>query len=230
VTGRFRANPTPIIERFFGGKECFFVQVGSYDGVTADPLHGLIKANPRWRGIFVEPQPRAFAELIANYGREDRFTFENIAIAEAAGELPFYSLSPQGFRETDIPSSFRVFSSLNREYVRKTIESVMRVYAPRVAVNAAHYVSEMLVRCEPLMSVLARNRVKQIDLLHVDAETYDFKIIRQIDFAVVAPKLILYEHIVLGEDANAARALLSRNGYRVVDCGSIDTIAVRRSP
>ena len=69
ITGRFRAAPGPIIERFFGGKDCFFVQVGSNDGIIGpDPLHDLIKANPRWRGIFIEPQEAAFSQLVANYG------------------------------------------------------------------------------------------------------------------------------------------------------------------
>jgi hypothetical protein len=115
VTGRLRAAPGPIIDRFFGGRDCFFVQVGSNDGVTADPLHDLIKANPRWRGIFIEPLEDCFSKLVANYGAESRFAFEQIAIAESPGERPFYSLSASGIRETGIPASFNVFSSLDRD-------------------------------------------------------------------------------------------------------------------
>jgi FkbM family methyltransferase len=231
VTGRFRAAPSPIIERFFGGKDCFFVQVGSNDGVCADPLHHLIKANPRWRGIFIEPQADCFAALVANYGRERDFAFEQIAVADTDGVLPFYSLSPEGFRDTGIPASFSVFGSLNRDYVIEAIGDAMRTYNAKVAKPAAEYVLETPVRCEPLMSVLERHHVDRIDVFQVDAEGSDYKIIRQIDFARFRPKLILYEHCALGaDDVVAAEELLASNGYSLINCGPVDTMAVRRGP
>jgi hypothetical protein len=55
TTGKLRAAPGPMVEAMFGGKECFFVQVGAKDGVFRDPLHRAIRANPCWRGIFIEP-------------------------------------------------------------------------------------------------------------------------------------------------------------------------------
>jgi FkbM family methyltransferase len=224
-----RAAPGPIIDRFFGGKHCFFVQVGSNDGVTADPLYDLVKANPQWRGLFIEPLEDCFSKLVANYAAESRFVFEQVAIADSAGERPFYSLSPDGIRETGIPASFDVFSSLDRDYVLKELTRALRIYAPRAPKEPAAYLAERAVRCEPLMSVLDRHRVDRVDLFHVDAESYDYKIISQIDFDRFRPKLILYEHCTLNPGhLQAARALLSRNGYDLVDCGHVDTMAVRR--
>jgi hypothetical protein len=79
------------------------------------------------------------------------------------------------------------------------------------------------------MSVLDRHRVSHIDLFHVDAESYDYQVIRQIDFERFRPRLILYEHCALkAGDLHAARALLSRNGYDLISCGNVDTMAVRR--
>ena len=81
ATGKFRAAPGPMVESFFGGKPCFFVQVGANDGVFRDPLHEAIRANQSWRGIFIEPLKEPFDRLTVNYaGYGNRFTFENVAI------------------------------------------------------------------------------------------------------------------------------------------------------
>jgi hypothetical protein len=54
-------------------------------------------------------------------------------------------------------------------------------------------------------------------------------VLKQIDFARYRPKLILYEHRHLNDaDRTAAASLLSREGYRLIDCGPLDTMAVRR--
>ena len=104
----------------------------------------------------------------------------------------------------------------------------MQNWGVKVTKAPAAYISETLVRCEPLMSVLGRNRVSHIDLFHVDAESSDFEIIRQIDFKKYAPKLILYENWALGLEEESARSFLEEKGYRLVSCGH-DTMAVRRS-
>ena len=99
----------------------------------------------------------------------------------------------------------------------------------RVAADPEALISKRLVRCEPLMSVLDRHRVERIDVLHIDAESYDYQVLKQIDFKRFRPKLILYEHRHLNTaDRNAATALLSGEGYRLIDCGASDTMAVRR--
>lgn len=228
VTGRFRADPAPIIERFFGGKECFFVHVGSNDGVTGDPLHPLIAANPKARGIFIEPQPSAFARLLANYAPDSRFAFEQTAVSDARGECRFYTVATDIIRARRATESLDFGGSFNRQHVLRHIEKIKT--SPKYAAfkdDAETYLVATMVRCEPLMSLLDRHRVERVDVLVVDAETYDYQILRQIDFTRLRPTLILYEHKYLtSEDANAATSLLSREGYHLVNCGR-DTLAVR---
>ncbi len=48
-----------------------------------------------WRGILVEPVPDLFAQLFRNYSIcKERLRFENLAIADRDGVLPFYRLAP----------------------------------------------------------------------------------------------------------------------------------------
>jgi FkbM family methyltransferase len=194
VTGRFRAAPGPIIARFFGGKECFFVNIGAYDGVLSDPLHRLVLENHQWRGIFVEPQAEPFRRLQDAYGYSDRFIFEQLAIADVAGERPFYSLSVDGMRETGVSGVFNVYGALDRDKVARELASAMRTYGSRAAKEPVAYLTSQLVRCEPIMSMLDRHGVRRIDVLKIDAEGDDFKIIQQIDYSRLKPRLILYEH------------------------------------
>jgi FkbM family methyltransferase len=216
ATGKFRCAPGPMIERFFGGKDCFFVQVGSNDGVFRDPLHDLIKANPAWRGIFIEPLEEPFMRLLVTHHGETRFVFERLAIADG-GDRSFYFVSPSA----GLPREMSAISSFDRSYVLSNLRR-LKLKDPESCI------STMQVRCESLMSLLRRNRVERVDVLHIDAETHDYQILRQIDFSRYRPKLVLYEHNVLSpEDQHNAESLLSGEGYRLVNC-RIDTLAIRR--
>ena len=227
LTGRFRSAPGPIIERFFGGRDCFFVQVGSNDGVRGDPLHKAIKANPNWRGLFVEPLDEAFELLVRNYAQDGRFAFEHVAISDSCGEQWLYYVGLQTIRELQLPvfpgAGLHGVASLNREHVLKNVIG-LKYAGVTLEKDPGSYISKKLVRCETLASVLQQNRVDRIDVFHVDAESYDNRIIRQIDFERFSPTLILYE-APGGRDDAAAPFLLSK-GYSLIHCG--DMLAVRR--
>ena len=222
VTGQFRGAPSPMINRFFGGKDCFFVQVGSNDGLWGDPLRELALANPRWRGILIEPLDEVFEQLIRNYHADERFAFEQIAIANSNEDQWFYYVS----RESGLHSNLQKIGSFKRAHVLAQVIGGLR-HADIKWKEPDAYISKKRVRCETLMSVLERRGINHFDILHVDAEGYDYEVIRQIDFERFSPKLILYEHTNLGGDAKAARLFLQANGYHLVDCGA-DTMAVKR--
>ena len=63
---------------FDHGEVCNFIQVGAFDGVTADPLRRYIH-RCGWRGVMLEPQPDVAAQLRQLY-RDNA----NIVILEAA--------------------------------------------------------------------------------------------------------------------------------------------------
>ena len=171
ATGTLRAlPPSAIIDRFFGGKECFFVQVGANDGVRGDPLHRLIKANPQWCGIFIEPLEEMFQSLVATYGREDRFAFEQIAISDRLEDRSFYYVSRQAIQETGMPSGLDTIGSFNRAYVLKSLTKLNANHRYALANPVEDYISVSRVRCEPLMSVLSRLKVGGIDVLAIDGD------------------------------------------------------------
>lgn len=70
-----------------------FVQIGSNDGLSGDPLHDFIMNN-NWTGILVEPMPLLFEQLKKNYSScPQKLVFANVAISNHNGEASFYYVS-----------------------------------------------------------------------------------------------------------------------------------------
>ena len=65
-------------------------------------------------------------------------------------------------------------------------------------------------------------------MLHIDAEGYDYNILKSINFAKIGPEMILFEHRHLsGEDYRKAKELLAENNYSLFE-KEFDTFAYRR--
>jgi FkbM family methyltransferase len=187
-------------------RDFFVIQVGACDGVMADPLHDWIK-RANWRGILVEPQALEFERLKATYAQErHRLVFENVAIADMDGTCTLYRLDDAA--RTDDWERGRA--------------SLLPPY------DAHRFIAET-VPCITFDSLLRRHDVTRVDLLQIDAEGYDFEILKRVDFATLRPALIRYEHRHLRpKDKHACRKFLKRAGYRVLEM-EFDTGAVLSS-
>ncbi|HWL92374.1 MAG TPA: FkbM family methyltransferase [Phycisphaerae bacterium] len=203
------------------------MQVGANDGIRGDPLRRLILANPRWRGIFIEPLDEMFQQLVSNYAASDRFAFERVAISETNGERLLYYVSQDTIREAGLPAGFDTINSFSREHILMHLRRRHRKGALAKAPEA--YISSRMVRCERLECLLDRHRVDHVDAFCVDTEGYDYQVIRQIDFKRFRAKLILYEHGNLGSaDQSSLAQLLTEQGYILANYGKLNTVAVRR--
>ena len=78
-----------------------------------------------------------------------------------------------------------------------------------------------------LAGLLEKHGFKGLDFLQIDAEGFDYEIIKSIDFAATRPRFINYEYVLLGADRAACRALLLEKGYGLLDQRQ-DTLAIRR--
>ena len=216
-----KSDPTiqqQILKAIGNKTEVFFVQVGSNDGVQGDPIHDLVIARNNWRGIFIEPINFLFCRLRKNYGDDERFVFENVAIGTRSETKKFYYMSEKAKTELDLPYWHDQLGSFNKDHVIRMLGDQMRPY-----------IEEADVECQPLQIILDRNRVDAIDLLHIDTEGFDYQVLAQVDFKRYKPSVILFEHHLLSDDEFfKARKLLRNAGYRLVQYGN-DTLALRRS-
>jgi FkbM family methyltransferase len=186
----------------------FFIQIGANDGVSDDPLRHYVVRH-HWRGLLVEPQPRAFAELTKNYSGETQLLFENAAISDSDGEVELFSASAEA------DPAMRLIVSMDRALVQRWVGYSVPLVIERV-------------KAVSVETLLARHGVEHVDLLQIDAEGFDFEIIKMFDAVGKLPVLVQFEHLMLSNvEREACFRFLSERGYRL-SRADINTVAYRQ--
>jgi hypothetical protein len=98
------------------------------------------------------------------------------------------------------------------------------MYLPK-QVDTREWLQSTQVRCLTLPALLAKYGVHELDLLQIDAQGYDYQILKMVDFRNIKPKIIRFEYNSLSavEQGECIQLLVSQ-GYRVV-VGFPDMIA-----
>jgi FkbM family methyltransferase len=196
------------------GNALQFVQIGANDGVFGDPLREYVIKFP-WRGILVEPQPAVFERLCANYeSQKERLIFENVAISDHSGRITMYgpkNANP-GSYETTVAS---VDPRVTGKQLRKS-KGQFDAYA---------------VPCLSLNDLLGKHQMSCLDILQIDVEGHEFKILSTLDLSRFTPLLIQFEcgHLSPADVDQIVRYLTKAN-YRVMYGGiQSDSLAFHES-
>lgn len=206
--------------------ECFIIQIGAHTGDLNDPVEKAIRTLGL-RAILVEPQRRQFDALTAHYADQPQVILERAAIAHEAGDATLYKVRPEFWAEHKFPAeSASQISSLNREQIGSAVEIFGGAALRR---DEAAYLDSEIVPAHTLGSLLTKHGAARIDLLQIDAEGFDFEIIKMIEWETTAPAMINYETLHLSiEDRQAAWALLRDKGYDLYASDPFNTVAIRR--
>jgi FkbM family methyltransferase len=207
----------------------FFIQVGANNGVSNDYLHDFI-VNFDLEGILVEPQPHVFAELRRNYIDCPKVKLENVAIADEDGEKTFYTIKP----ELEFLQYVNQIASLNREHSRRLIEQHLAQEASAEVVKefkarkltSDDCIQVLTVRSSTFPSLLASYSVPRYDFLQIDAEGFDYEVLKAAEIGRYRPSFINYEHEHLSKrDQQQSWRLLKGLGYNIFTHGRGDTAA-----
>lgn len=195
----------------------FFIQVGANDGMALDPLRHAVTVHG-WSGILVEPVPYVFDRLVANYAGTPGLIFENVAIADADGERELHYL-PEAPDDAELWQWYHALASFDREVLLSH-----RRFIPDIDERVA----TMAVPCVTFDTLCARHSVERVDVVQIDTEGYDDKVLDLIDLARYRVQVVMYEHLHL-TPADRARCTrrLEAEGFAVIADG-MDTLAVRR--
>ncbi|MEO6969437.1 MAG: FkbM family methyltransferase [Chthoniobacterales bacterium] len=196
--------------------DALFVQIGANDGFTGDPLNHLImRPDTRWRGVLVEPVAHLFEQLSARYGNDPALQLERAAIGETDGTTVIHRLQTG-------PGD-----SLWLEQIPSLDPGLLQRNAGQFG-KADSATVEETVPCLSVATLLERHAIARLDLLVIDTEGWDWRILRQFDLARLPPKLLLYEHQHLSpNDRESAHHFLAQQAYEWVDTEEGDTIAWR---
>lgn len=212
------------------------IQVGAYIGDTGnDPLYGFLSehlpAHPHSVVVLVEPVRVYFEQLRATYDGFPQVRFENVAIAESAGERDFFRIGVDP-TEHGQPEWLAQLGSLREDRMTTLWDRYEQQETPDSPAEAARcwsfwHANRIVerVRCVTLEQLLTDHRLPELDLLQIDAEGYDYAILRTLDFTRIRPRFINYERVLLQDDEPACRQMLTTAGYRLVDWGQ-DTFCV----
>ena len=208
------AVPGPItqaLERFaVGRREVIFVQVGSNDGKSGDPIHHLVQRHG-WSGVLVEPVPYLVERLRRTYRGNDRVVIEPCAIDVDERLRDFFYVD----QAHPMAKWYSQLGSFDRDHIMRLVKD-----------DSGGLIVKKQVECLTLGTLVRRHSLPRVDLLHIDAEGHDYAIIQSIDFKVIRPAFILFESGHLCEtDGLACRALLAREGYSLIEEGR-DTAAI----
>lgn len=182
-----------------------FVQVGAHDGLMHDPLYFLLKKN-KWSGIIIEPQIEMLNLFKKRYINRDNLIYANVAVHSKKKKIQLYTVkNPSNYSQTGWASFYhRHIPKKNKEI--KVID----------------------VKAMPLMAIIQKSKFKNIDLLQIDTEGFDYEVLNMFNFDLYKPFIIQYEHIHLStKDYLKSIKLLENNGYYCIR-GKNDTISIRK--
>ena len=84
--------------------------------------------------------------------------------------------------------------------------------------------AQITVQCVTLQDLLVKHNITDLDLLQIDAEGYDYEILKSIDFQRIKPRFINFEHALLSTTQRLeCRQMLERIGYIVHEWAGADT-------
>lgn len=181
----------------------FFVQIGANDGVIYDPVWPFVKRY-QWRGIMVEPVPVYFERLKQNHSGSNTLIFENVAISARRETRDFYRVRED---VEFLPLWCQGLGTFNLDVLLSHKWAVP---------DLENYVVTEKVECIPLSDLLEKHSVSRINLLLVDTEGYDFRVLEQVDFDALKPDILLYEHEYFCSDQRLQwENRLKQLGYRI---------------
>ena len=177
-----------ILHRIFGGQaEGFYVDVGAAHPLMENDTKALYDRG--WTGVNIEPNPSLFAELARDRARDRNLT---LALADAPGELDYFEVVGTGLSTLD-PAEAARCAEAGREIVRHR------------------------VRTATLAEVLAEAAPAAIDLLKVDVEGFEERVLAGNDWARFRPRVVLVEATypeTPRRRETGIEAMLGGHGYR----------------
>lgn len=189
--------------------------IGAMDGHSFDEFYPYITeyAQQFTTGIFVEPIPWWFDELKNTYSAFPQFEFENSALTLENGTFPMTTIRPE-----KADGLFEFWWMKGASVIGEEFTNL------RLDVNPHHKTNQELTPYKEVIqvngitfqSLADKYKLEHIDLIQIDTEGHDWKVLQQINLEKYNPKMILVEVIHLTEqDKQEMTEFLTTNKYTI---------------
>lgn len=178
-----------VFERFDPFKNCKFVEVGAYDGITQSPTYFLEKTL-NWSGLLIEPSEVLRESLIKN---RPNSIIEICAITDRDGEV--YGNFNGGMMSSINAERQRDLLDAAIECIKKTREdiSTTRDLIKEDFDKIPEELKMIKVKSMTMKNILKKYNLKEIDLCSIDVEGHELEVLKSIDFDEVMIKNFVIE-------------------------------------
>jgi len=179
-------NEDVLIRQLFSDKQRgTYIDIGANHPVNLNNTKIFYDMN--WSGVNVEPNPRLY-KLICEERTRD--TTLNCGVGDVAGEMVFYEIEPDCYSTFDENIALMAKYSRNKKVVNKISIKVVTIH-------------DIFATCG-----------RHVDLLSIDTEGFDYKVLSTNDWVVNRPGVIIVE---LNHDENdSVHNLLVNNNYGLI--------------
>lgn len=225
-----RGSFAEFIDRYSrskGGK-ITVLQIGANDGFFHDPLYKFIRRD-HWRGVLLEPQKKVYQDFLTRLHRNsDGIITMNAALDQTDGEKIIYKIAFSEARWATGLTSFK------RSVINEAIDSghvARSAHKEGIALpeKREDYIAEERVQCISLPSLMKMHSLSPLDWVQIDAEGYDYEIIKTIDLYLHKPTVIAFEHTHLEpQEMEACYRHLDEHHYSIARIRE-NTVAMQRA-
>jgi FkbM family methyltransferase len=204
--------------RYVGQKtsEKFVINIGAMDGILYDEMSAYTSLFG-FKGLYVEPIPYLFEKLKSNFPTPGNL-FENSAISDYNGQIRMLMIDEDAIKSGKVNQCFYGMSAvtppkngLGSDGDRETVQK---------------YGKEITVPCLTFDALIEKYKIKNFDVLKIDAEGHDWTIFKTIDLDKYHPSVIRLEWLNLPdqERVELTEKLIKYNYLYEVKYGDITAI------
>jgi FkbM family methyltransferase len=189
-----------------------FIEIGTSDFDT------LLETTTNKIGISIEP----LKYYLNNLPNNDKVIKVNCAISDSDFETDIFWVSPDDIKKYNLPNWLRGCNSIISSH-----PSVMKELEKN---NLLEIYKTSKCKCITWSTLISTYDITSVDLLKIDTEGHDCKIIQNILISnTILPNEILFEYNVLTSENEfkSTMNLLNKKGYYEVEKG-FDTIKVKK--
>lgn len=205
----------------------FIVKVGAHDGITRDPW-SYIYNREKWGGLLIEPCPYNFEELRKNFSKSEQYILENVAIDNSdLKNKEFYFIKENAKHEIDeLPYYFDMIGSFDKNHILKILDKQLD---KELKEKIEQYITSRSVKTLKLSNLLEKHKIKNVSLLHIDAEGFDYQALCSHNFKEVKTDAVFIEHSHMSDEIKSkTRDLLKSHNFIIHDCG-LDYLALNQN-
>lgn len=208
----FSLKLNEILEGFYSKESEFkFIQIGANDGISHDNIYNFV-INRKTRGILVEPLNDYYLKLCENYKNYPQIIILNVALHPYLKKVKLYRVN--SLYESNLPDWACGIASLDPNHHKKVGIPSEYIFEENVVAKSF----DDLMKDYP--------DLKNIDLIQIDTEGFDFEILKMINFNKFKIKFLKFEHCNLNSDDYKLAKILLKNAGFIFFIEGNDTIAV----